>query len=49
MWRFRLDDEDLAAEQFVVACERGRPAAFGRIKLYARVWELGLVGVLEKA
>jgi N-acetylglutamate synthase-like GNAT family acetyltransferase len=45
--RFRLDDEDLAAEQFVVARERGRLVAFGRIKPYGRVWELGSVGVLE--
>ena len=45
--RFRLDDEDLAAEQFVVARERGRLVAFGRIKPYGRVHELGSVGVLE--
>ena len=45
--RFRLDDEDLAAEQFVVARERGRLVAFGRIKPYGRVYELGSVGVLE--
>lgn len=45
--RFRLDDEDLAAEQFVVARERGQLVAFGRIKPYGRVWELGSVGVLE--
>jgi N-acetylglutamate synthase-like GNAT family acetyltransferase len=45
--RFRLDDEDLAAEQFVVAREHGRLVAFGRIKPYGRVYELGSVGVLE--
>ena len=45
--RFRLDDEDLAAEQFVVARERGRLVAFGRIKSSGRVYELGSVGVLE--
>jgi len=45
--RFRLDDEDLAAEQLVVARERGRLVAFGRIKPYGRVYELGSVGVLE--
>ena len=45
--RFRLDDEDLAAEQFVVARERGRLVAFGRIKPYGRVYELGSVGVRE--
>ncbi len=38
--RFRLDDEDLAAEQFVVARERGRLVAFGRIKPYRIVREL---------
>jgi len=27
--RFRLDDEELAAEQFVVARKRGRLVAFG--------------------
>ena len=45
--RFRLDDEDLAAEQFVVVRERGRLVAFGRIKPYGRVYELGSVGVVE--
>ena len=47
--RFRLDDEDLVAEQFVVARERafGRLVAFGRIKPYRHVHELGSVGVLE--
>ena len=45
--RFRLDDEDMAAEQFIVARKRGRLVAFGRIKPYGRVWELGSVGVLE--
>ena len=45
--RFRLDDEDLAAEQFIVAREQGRLVAFGRIKPYGHVHELGSVGVLE--
>ena len=45
--RFRLDDEDLAAEQFIVVREGGRVVAFGRIKPYAAVYELGAVGVLE--
>jgi len=45
--RFRLDDEDLAAEQFIVAREHGRLVAFGRIKPYGDVCELGSVGVLE--
>src|SRR5438874_2588190 len=35
------------AEQLVVARERGRLVAFGRIKPYSRVHELGSVGVLE--
>ena len=46
--RFRLDDERLAAEQFVVVREGGRIVAFGRIKPYATVHELGCVGVLEE-
>jgi N-acetylglutamate synthase-like GNAT family acetyltransferase len=45
--RFRLDDEDLLAEQFIVARERGCLVGFGRIKPYGRVHELGCVGVLE--
>jgi N-acetylglutamate synthase-like GNAT family acetyltransferase len=45
--RFRLDDERLAAGQFVVVREGARVVAFGRIKPYADVWELGCVGVLE--
>ena len=47
--RFRLDDENLAAGQFIVAREAGRVVAFGRIKPYAEVYELGSVGVLEDA
>ncbi len=45
--RFRLDDENLAAAQFIVAREAGRMVAFGRIKPYATVYELACVGVLE--
>jgi len=45
--RFRLDDEDLGPEQFVVVREAGRVTAFGRIKPYGAVHELGCVGVLE--
>ena len=47
--RFRLDDGNLAAEQFIVAREGGRMVAFGRIKPYGDVYELGCVGVLEEA
>ena len=47
--RFRLDDENLAARQFIVAREAGRVVAFGRIKPYASVSELACVGVLEDA
>jgi N-acetylglutamate synthase-like GNAT family acetyltransferase len=46
--RFRLDDEDLRPEQFVVVREGDRVVAFGRIKPYASVHELGCVGVLEE-
>jgi N-acetylglutamate synthase-like GNAT family acetyltransferase len=45
--RFRLDDEDLKAEQFILIRQSGRVVAFGRIKPYGRVYELGSVGVLE--
>ena len=45
--RFRLDHEDLRVEQFTVARESGRLVAFGRIKPYGSVHELGCVGVLE--
>jgi N-acetylglutamate synthase-like GNAT family acetyltransferase len=46
--RFRLDDEDLRPEQFVVVREGARVVAFGRIKPYGRVHELGSVGVVEE-
>lgn len=45
--RFKLDDEDLKAEQFLVLREQGRMVAFGRIKPYRHAYELGSVGVLE--
>jgi N-acetylglutamate synthase-like GNAT family acetyltransferase len=48
--RMRLDGEDLAAPQFIVAREDGRMIGFGRIKPYGDgVFELGTVGVLEEA
>jgi N-acetylglutamate synthase-like GNAT family acetyltransferase len=46
--RFRLDDENLAAEQFIVVREGDRVVAFGRIKPYTAVHELGSVGVVEE-
>ena len=46
--RFRLDDEGLNADQFVVVREAARVVAFGRIKPYTDVYELGCVGVLEE-
>ena len=45
--RFRLDDEDLKAQQFIVLREGDRIVAFGRIKPYLEVYELGSVGVVE--
>jgi N-acetylglutamate synthase-like GNAT family acetyltransferase len=47
--RLRLDPEDLRAGQFVVIRENGRIVAFGRIKPYRYVYELGSVGVVEEA
>lgn len=45
--KFKLDDENIRFEQFVVA-EKGRePVGFGRIKPYQFCFELGGVGVLE--
>ena len=45
---FRLDDEDLQAEQFIVLRKSGRIVAFGRIKPYGEdIYELGCVAVLE--
>jgi N-acetylglutamate synthase-like GNAT family acetyltransferase len=45
--RLRLDDEDLRAEQFIVAARGGRIVAFGRVKPYRRTYELGCVAVVE--
>lgn len=45
--RFRLDDENLSFEQFMVA-EKGKEiVGFGRIKPYEFCFELGCLGVLE--
>lgn len=46
--RLKLDGENLAADQLIVAREGGRIVAFGRVKPYGGgVFELGTVGVLE--
>lgn len=47
--RFRLDDEKLSHEQFVVAELDGRVVGFGRIKPYGKFFELGCLGVIEEA
>lgn len=47
--RFRLDDEVLAAEQFITVRDGEDIIAFGRIKPYdGSVYELGCVGVVEE-
>jgi N-acetylglutamate synthase-like GNAT family acetyltransferase len=46
--RFKLDGERLAPEQLVIARDGERVVAFGRIKPYQQVYELGTVGVLER-
>lgn len=45
--RFRLDDENVNSEQFIVAEKEGKTAGFGRIKPYQSCFELGCLGVLE--
>jgi N-acetylglutamate synthase-like GNAT family acetyltransferase len=45
--RFALDPERVETGQFVVARQGGRVVAFGRIKPYEHIHELGSVGVLE--
>lgn len=48
--RMRLDGENLAVEQFIVAREADRMLGFGRIKPYGDgVFELGSIGVMEEA
>jgi N-acetylglutamate synthase-like GNAT family acetyltransferase len=44
---FRLDNENLKYEQFIVAEEKGNIVGFGRIKPYEYGFELGCVAVLE--
>jgi len=45
--RFRLDDEDLDYQQFVVTVEEKEIVGFGRIRPHKKVHELGSVGVVE--
>jgi N-acetylglutamate synthase-like GNAT family acetyltransferase len=45
--RFRLDNENLGFEQFIVAESDGDIVGFGRIKPYKHCYELGCVAVLE--
>ncbi len=45
--RFRLDEENLSFEQFIVAKVGKEIVGFGRIKPYQKVYELGCLGVLE--
>lgn len=47
--RERLDDERLAAEQFITLREGGRIVAFGRVKPYEHTFELGSVVVITEA
>lgn len=47
--RFRLDEEQIEANQFIVVREAGAIVAFGRIKPYRAVHELGGLGVVERA
>jgi N-acetylglutamate synthase-like GNAT family acetyltransferase len=45
--KFRLDNENLRFEQFIVAERDGSIVGFGRIKPYLHCFELGCVAVLE--
>lgn len=48
--RMRLDGEELAVSQFIVAREGDKLVGFGRIRPHGNgVFELGSVGVLEDA
>lgn len=46
--RFRLDDEELDYQQFIVAVESKEIVGFGRIRPHKEVYELGCVGVVEE-
>lgn len=45
--KFRLDDEDLNCQQFIVAVEANEIVGFGRIRHHEKVYGLGCVGVVE--
>jgi N-acetylglutamate synthase-like GNAT family acetyltransferase len=45
--KFRLDNENLKFEQFIVAERNGSIIGFGRIKPYQDCFQLGCVAVLE--
>ena len=45
--KFRLDNENLNFEQFIVAEKNGSIIGFGRIKTYEDCFELGCIAVLE--
>ena len=45
---FKLDDADIFPEQFLVAKVDDKVAAFGRLKNYDGVVELGTLGVLPE-
>lgn len=45
---FLLDDENLLADQFIIAEFSGSLAGFGRIKAYENVYELSSIGVIPE-
>ncbi len=45
--KFRLDNENLKFEQFIVAESKGSIIGFGRVKPYRHCFELGCIAVLE--
>jgi len=45
--KFRLDNENLNFEQFIVAEKNGSVIGFGRTKPYRNCFELGCIAVLE--
>ncbi|OGI02200.1 MAG: hypothetical protein A2104_02205 [Candidatus Melainabacteria bacterium GWF2_32_7] len=45
---FKLDTENVSAEQFVIAEINGNLAGFGRIKPYENIYELSSIGVVPE-
>lgn len=45
--KFRLDDEDLGYQHFIVIIDGDEIIGFGRIRHHEKVYELGCVGVVE--